>query len=102
MYVSIHHSITDPEKWDKASQGIMAMAEQGRLPAGLKGLMFLPSIDGRKADCVWEAHSVDALKKFIDGQTGSSAKNEYIPIKADAAFGLPIQQTATTAARARA
>ena len=98
MYVSVHHSITDPQKWNQTTQNIMAKIEQGQLPQGLKGLMYLPSTDGRRADCVWEAPSIDALKKFIDGQTGTAAKNEYIPIQADGAFGLPTQQTA--AARA--
>ncbi len=89
MYVSVHHTITDPQKWGQTSQNIMALTQQGRLPQGLKGLIFLPSVDGRKADCVWEANSVDTLKNFLERETGTSAKNEYIPIKADAAFGLP-------------
>ena len=76
----------------------MAKIEQGKLPQGLKGLMYLPSTDGRRADCVWEAPSIDALKQFLDGQTGAAAKNEYIPIQTDAAFGLPTHQAA--AARA--
>jgi hypothetical protein len=98
MYVSVHHTITDPQKWDQTTQNIMAMTQQGRLPQGLKGLMYLPATDGRRADCVWEANSVEALKKFLDGQTGTAARNEYIPIKADAAFGLPGQQTQRQAA----
>lgn len=89
MYVSVHHTITDPQKWNQTNRNIMAMTEQGRLPQGLKGLMFLPAVDGRKADCVWEANSVEALKNFLDRETGPASRNEYIPIKADAAFGLP-------------
>ena len=98
MYVSVHHTITDPQKWDQTTRNIMAMTEQGRLPEGLKGLMYLPAIDGRRADCVWEANSVEALKKFLDGQTGAAARNEYIPIKADAAFGLPGKEAQRKAA----
>ena len=89
MYVSVHHTITDPQKWGQTAQNIMAMTQQGRLPQGLKGLMFLPSVDGRRADCVWEANSVDTLKNFLERETGTAARNEYIPIKADSAFGLP-------------
>jgi len=74
------------------------MTEQGKLPQGLKGLMYLPAIDGRRADCVWEANSLDALKKFLDREIGTSAKNEYIPIQADAAFGLPRKEALRTAA----
>jgi len=92
MYVSVHHTITDPQKWDQTTRNIMAMTEQGRLPEGLKGLMYLPATDGRRADCVWEANSVEALRKFLDGQTGTAARNEYIQIKAESAFGLPGQE----------
>jgi hypothetical protein len=76
----------------------MAMMEQGRLPAGLKGLMYLPSMDGGRADCVWEADSVDALRSFMDRETGTAAKNEYIAIKAEEAVGLPGREAVQKAA----
>jgi len=98
MYVSVHHSITDAQKWDQITKNMMAMMEQGRIPQGLKGLMYLPGTDGRKADCVWEASSVDALKAFLERETASAARNEYIPIKAEAAFGLPGQEALHKAA----
>ena len=98
MFVSVHHTITDSKKWDQSTQNIMAMMEQGRLPAGLKGLMYLPGADGRKADCVWEATSVDALRNFLDRETGMAAKNEYMAIKAEAAVGLPGQEATRKAA----
>jgi len=79
MYVSVHHNITNPQEWAKTTRNIMAMTEQGRLPNGLKGLMYLPAVDGRKADCVWEANSVDALKNFLDRETGSAAKKRIHP-----------------------
>lgn len=94
MYVSVHHTITDSQQWDQTTQNIMAMMEQGRLPEGLKGLMYLPSVDGQKADCVWEANSVDALRNFLEHETGTAAKNEYMAIKAEAAVGLPGQEVA--------
>jgi hypothetical protein len=98
MYVSIRHTITDAQKWDQATKNIMAMMQQGRIPQGLKGLMYMPGTDGHRADCVWEASSVDALKAFIERETGSAAKNEYFPINAEAAFGLPTAQAAHAAA----
>jgi len=67
----------------------MSTMEQGRLPKGLKGLMYLPSTDGRQADCLWEADKLDDLKSFLDGETGKAAKNEYIPVNEQAAVGLP-------------
>ena len=85
----IHHQISDPMKWERSEKNIMAMIEQHRLPAGLKPLEYLPSVDGRKADCVWETESVGALQKFIDRETAGAARNEYFPVKEEAAFGLP-------------
>ncbi len=60
--------------------------------------MYLPSVGGRSAYCLWEASSVDALKRFLDPQIGMAARNEYIPIKADTAFGLPGQAESRLAA----
>jgi hypothetical protein len=92
MHVSVHHTITDPQKWDQVTKNMMAALEQGRLPQGLKGLMYLPGSDGRKADCVWEAQSLDALKNFLDREIGTAARNDYFQINTEAAFGLPGQE----------
>ena len=89
MHIAVHHKITNPQKWEQATKHIMTMAEQGLLPQGMKGLMFLPAVEGRHADCVWEANSVEALKSFIERETGNGAKNEYFQIDDDMAFGLP-------------
>ena len=88
MHVSVHHIITDPQKWAQVTQKMMTMLEQNRIPQGLKALMYLPGTDGRKADCVWEAHSVDALKDFLDREIGTAARNDYFEINTQAAFGL--------------
>jgi hypothetical protein len=89
MHAVIHHAINDPAKWEKASQNIMSMIQQCKLPKGLKALEYLPSVDGRKAVCVWEADSLDSLKKFIERESGGAARNEYFQVKTDAAVGLP-------------
>ena len=88
MHVVIHHHISDAVKWDHSVKNIMSMIEQNRLPRGFKPLEFLPSIDGRNADCVWETESLGALQKFIDRET-SGARNEYFEVKGEAAIGLP-------------
>jgi len=90
MIVAIRHNITDPKKWEEAVSKIGPMVEEGRLPQGLKGLVFLPGADGRKAECVWEASSVEDLKRFLEPLTGPAARNEYIPINAEQAMGLPV------------
>ncbi len=67
----------------------MSMIEQQRLPKGLKALEYLPSVDGQKAVCVWEADSLDHLKEFIDRETKGAAWNDYFQVKTEAALGLP-------------
>lgn len=89
MHAVIHHAITDPAKWDQTTRKLMSMMEQGKLPKGLRALQYLPSVDGRKADCVWQVDSLDALRQFIDRETAGAARNEYYEIKTDAAIALP-------------
>jgi len=77
--------------WADASGKVMAIMEQGQLPKGLKALMYLPTVDGRQADCLWETDRLDHLKKFIERETSQAAKNEYFQVNVDAAVGLPGQ-----------
>jgi len=88
MHVVIRHYISDPAQWDRTVKNIMSMIEQHRLPNGFKPLEYLPSVDGRNADCVWEAESLGALQKFMDRET-SGARNEYFEVNSEAAIGLP-------------
>lgn len=101
MIVSIHHQIRDAKQWTEATRHIMADMEQGRLPQGLKGLMYLPSADGRQADCLWEADKLEHLKSFIDGKTGKAAMNEYFQVNDRAAVGLPAHEAPQTNEEAR-
>ncbi len=98
MHVAVHHTITDTQKWDQITQKMTTLIEQNRLPQGLKGLMYLPSSDGRRADCLWDATSVDALRNFLDREIGTAARNEYFQINSQAAFGLPGQEEMRKAA----
>jgi DNA polymerase/3'-5' exonuclease PolX len=89
MHAVIHHTINDSPKWEQATQRIMSMIEQQRLPKGLLPLEYLPSVDGRKAVCVWEANSLSALKEFVDRETSAAARNDYFEVKVENAIGLP-------------
>ena len=96
MHAVIRHYITDPAKWNQSVQSIMAMIEEQRLPSGFKPLQYLPSADGRNADCVWQAESLAALQKLVDGAT-SGARNDYFEVKEEAAIGLPKGEEAAAA-----
>jgi hypothetical protein len=89
MHFVIHHQINDPTKWERSEKNIMSMIEQHRLPAGLKPLAYLPSVNGRLADCVWETPSLGALQKFIEAETGAAARNEYFEVNTRDAIGVP-------------
>ena len=89
MFVKIHHQILDARLWEESSHNVMAILEAGRQPKGLKALMYLPSVDGRQADCLWEADTMQNLKSFVEGQTANAAKNDYFQVNVDAAVGLP-------------
>ena len=89
MIVSVHHMIKNPEKWEQSVKHIMELSDQGRLPKGLRGLMYLPAMDGHQADCVWEANSMESLRSFLDGENANAARNEYFQVDESSAFGLP-------------
>ena len=89
MHVVVRHYINDSAKWNAGVKNIMSMMEQNRLPAGLKPLEYLPSVDTRNADCVWEADSLGALRGFLERETAAGARNEYFEVNAEAAIGLP-------------
>ena len=89
MHTVIHHTVNDSAKWEQSTQKIMSMIEQQKLPKGLKPLEFLPSVDGRKAVCVWEADSLNTLKDFVERETGAAARNDYFEVKTENAIGLP-------------
>ena len=89
MFVAIHHSVTDPKKWEAAGKQIESMIETGKLPQGVKALLYLPSTDGRRADCLWQADSVENLKRFLDPYLTGASKDEYFQVNTELAFGLP-------------
>jgi hypothetical protein len=97
MHAVVHHTINDSAKWETTTQRIMSMIEQRRLPPGLKPLSYLPSVDGRKAVCVWEADSLKALREFLDRETTSAARNDYFEVNVEHAIGLPKGEEQTLA-----
>ena len=89
MFVSIHHTITDPKKWEEAGKKLEPLIESGGFPKGVKPLFYLPSTDGRRADCVWEADSVDSLKQFLTPYVAGASQDEYFQVNTELAMGIP-------------
>ena len=92
MYVVVNHEITDASKFWAVAESVTS-----GLPAGLKVLHTFPSVDGRKAVCVWEAESVEAVRAFLDPATADMARNEYFQAPNKEGFAVPTLRRAAGA-----
>jgi hypothetical protein len=81
MHVVAAHSISDPERFFAAIDA--------PIPEGMKLLSALPSRDGSKMVCVWEADSADSVRKIVDDTVGDSSSNEFFEVDTEKASGLP-------------
>jgi hypothetical protein len=84
MHVIAVHDINDPQGFAAAAGSVLE-----RIPSGMTLHSMYPSQDGKRAVCVWEAGSVEDVRSFVDGAAGDMARNEYFPVMADHAIGLP-------------
>jgi hypothetical protein len=82
MYVSVIHTISDPQRFWSAAEG-------GELPEGVALHSSFPNPDGSKAACLWEGDSVDAVKDVIESTVGEVSSNDYFEVDAEKAQGLP-------------
>jgi hypothetical protein len=82
MYVSVIHTISNPDRFWSA-------AESSEPPEGVRLHSALPNEDGSKAVCLWEADSVDSVKEVIESTVGEVSSNEYFAVHAEKAQGLP-------------
>jgi hypothetical protein len=89
MHIVIHHIINEAQKWEQGKQSIMSKIEGGTLPPGMKPLLFIPTANQKTTFCVWEADSLDTVKKFIEREMGTAARNEYFEVDTKNAIGLP-------------
>lgn len=89
MHIGIHHIINDAQKWEQGTQSVMSKVKGGTLPAGVKPVLFIPATNKKTTFCVWEGDSVDAVKKFVESETGTAARNEYFEVDTKNSLGLP-------------
>jgi hypothetical protein len=82
VYVSVIHTINDPSQF-------WSTAESAEFPDGVSLHSSLPSSDGSKAACLWEADSVDAVRETVEQTVGDFSSNEYFEVDAERAQGLP-------------
>jgi hypothetical protein len=84
MHVVAVHTISDPDRFNSSVQTGMA-----DMPPGFRVASMLPSSEGDRAVCVWEAESVDAVRSLVDGTTGDSSSNEFFAVDEGSAINLP-------------
>jgi hypothetical protein len=84
MYVVVNHAINDTTRFWATAQSATA-----GLPAGLAVIHTFPSPDGRKAVCVWEADSVEAVRRFLDPATAGMSRNEYFEAPNKEGIAIP-------------
>jgi hypothetical protein len=85
VYVTVVHTIHDPEKfWGTAN----AQAIEN-LPDGVALHSVFPNDDGSKAVCLWEADSQETVRNAVEGTVGDVSSNEYFGVNAKNARGLP-------------
>jgi hypothetical protein len=83
MYVIIQHSINSPDRFWEIVKGVTSF------PPGMTLHATLPSSDGKKAVCIWEAPSVDSVRDLVDSAVGTFSSNEYFEVSEKDAVGLP-------------
>jgi hypothetical protein len=82
MYVVVEHRISDPGTF-------FSVAQQVKIPDDLKLHQVIPSDDGSRAVCLWEADSPRAVREFIEPAVGHVSTNEYFAVDAAHAVGIP-------------
>jgi hypothetical protein len=84
MYIVVNHTINDaPRFW------ATAQSATSNLPAGFAVIHTFPSSDGRKAVCVWEAPSVEAVRGLLDPATAGVARNDYFEAPNKEGMAMP-------------
>ena len=84
MYVVVNHAISDASKF-----WAIAKSATAALPAGYKVIHTFPSSDGRKAVCVWEGPSVEAVRGLLDPATAGVARNDYFEAPNKEGMAMP-------------
>ena len=83
MFVVAEHAISNPQAFWSAAEKVLP-----ELPGETKILLILPDAGGTRAVCLWEAESVDAVRKIMEPTGGDLSRNEYFAVDERKSFGL--------------
>jgi hypothetical protein len=81
MHVIAVHRISDPDRFFEAAQSTP-------IPEGIELHSLLPSSDGSRAVCHWEADSEESVRNLVEGTVGEISDNEYFEVDEGSAQGL--------------
>jgi hypothetical protein len=84
MFITVIHRISDPDTFEAVASEATA-----KIPSHLKLHQYLTGTDRRTATCLWEGQSVDKVRELLEPILGHVSKNEYVPLNAESAVGLP-------------
>jgi len=91
-YIVAIHNIADPGRfWSSAAEATP------NLPPGVSLHTTYPQRDGSRAVCLWEAESVDVVRKLVDGATGDASRNEFLEVDPEHAGAQGLPTRASTA-----
>jgi hypothetical protein len=93
MYIVAHHTFLD---WDNAMQVGQALFSP---PTGITLHYFLPNVEHAKAVCLWEADSLESVKRLVDTTLGTTTRNEFFEVDTTMAWGLQAPMAAQAGAR---
>ena len=82
MFIVAIHTISNPEKFWAAAQTLS-------IPSHVKLHSVFPSTDGARGVCLWQGESMAVVKPLVESLTSGLSTNEYVPIEASQAMGLP-------------
>ncbi|MCW2812216.1 MAG: hypothetical protein JWP61_2674 [Friedmanniella sp.] len=77
MDLAVIHNIHDPEGWQAA------LAGDHQYPPGFNLRSFVQGDDGKRAVCLWEAPSQEALQENLDRIFGQAVVNDVFPVHVD-------------------
>ena len=83
MFVSVHHSISNPAEFWRAIERIEA---DGAPSSRVRSILRNDS--GDRAVILWEAESMDSARQFVESLLGQFSENEYEPVKSAKSWGI--------------
>jgi hypothetical protein len=87
MLVVVYHTVLDPVFWEAAAKA--------PLMPYLKLHQVLPSADGHRGVCLWEAESLAEVRDHIETFLGDVSRNEYFEVNQHNAMILSLAGSLT-------